>query len=261
MARSKQSSGSEKTTGIYVYGIVPADVEVESNARGIGDPPAAVEVIREGDIAALVSPVRTDEPLGKPDCLQAHARLLDGTASVAPVLPLRFGAVMTDKESVAEELLRKNHDEFAQALNALEGYAEFIVKGRYDEETILREVISESADAQQLREQIAGMSEDAARESRMALGEIVVKALDAKRAADTEAVAKALHDIAKQVNVREPSHELDAVNLAVLAQVDQQADLQAKVDDLAEDWGGRVEVRLMGPLAAYDFVVTRAQEG
>jgi hypothetical protein len=258
MAHSKQS---EKTTGIYVYGIVPADVQVEESAEGIGDPPATVEVIREGDIAALVSSVRTDEPLGKPDCLLAHARLLDGTASVAPVLPLRFGAVMTDEESVAEELLRKNHDEFAQALQALEGHAEYIVKGRYDEDTILREVISESADAQQLREQIAGMSEDAGRQARMALGEVVVKAIDAKRAADTEAVVKAFDDIAKQVNVREPSHELDAVNIAVLAKVDQQDELQEKVNDLAENWGGRVEVRLLGPLAAYDFVVTRAPEG
>jgi hypothetical protein len=253
--------GSGQATGIYVYGIVPADVEVESDAKGIGDPPAIVEVIREGDIAALVSPVPTDQPLGKPDCLQAHARLLDGTASVAPVLPLRFGAVMTDEESVAEELLRKNHDEFAEALHALEGHAQYIVKGRYDEDTILREVISESAEAQRLREEMAGMSEDAARNSRMALGEIVVNAIDSKRSADTEAVVNALDDIAKQVNVREPTHELDAVNVALLAKVDQQQDLQSKVDALAEDWGGRVDVRLLGPLAAYDFVVTRKREG
>jgi Gas vesicle synthesis protein GvpL/GvpF len=257
MARSSRGGGSAPATGIYVYGIVPADVEVEPDAQGIGDPPASVQVIREGDIAALVSPVPTDQPLGKPDCLKAHARLLDGTASVAPVLPVRFGAVMTDEESVAEELLRKNHDEFAEALHALEGHAEYIVKGRYAEDTILREVIAESREAQQLRERMAGMSEDASRNARMALGEIVVNALDAKRAADTEAVLKQLDECAKQINVRKPTHELDAVNIAVLAEVADEEELQATVDDLAEDWRGRVEVRLLGPLAAYDFVVTR----
>jgi hypothetical protein len=261
MTRGEERDDSGQATGIYVYGIVPADVEVEPNAQGVGDPPAPVEVIREGDIAALVSPVPTDEPLGKPDCLQAHARLLDGTASVAPVLPLRFGAVMTDEESVAAELLRKNHDEFAEALRALEGHAEYVVKGRYDEDIILREVIAESAEAQQLREQMAGVSEDAARNLRMALGEIVVKAIDAKRAADTEAVVKSFDDIAKQVNVRQPTHELDAVNVALLMEVDQQEELQAKVNDLAENSNGRVELRLLGPLAAYDFVVSRKPEG
>jgi hypothetical protein len=261
MAHSDQRGGSDRATGIYVYGIVPADVEVEPDAQGIGDPPATVEVIREGGIAALVSPVPTDQPLGKPECMQAHARLLDGTASVAPVLPLRFGAVMTDKESVAEELLRSNHDEFAEALRALEGHAEYVVKGRYDEDIILREVISESAEAQQLREQMRGMSEDASRKLRMELGEIVVKAIDSKREADTEAALKVLDDLVKQFNVRKPTHELDAVNIALLAEVDQQEELQGKVDDLSENWRGRVEVRLLGPLAAYDFVVTRKPEG
>jgi hypothetical protein len=258
---ASKESGRAETTGIYVYGIVPADVQVEEDAQGIGDPPAPVKVIREGDIAALVSPVPTDEPLGKPECLQAHARLLDGTASVAPVLPLRFGAVMTDEESVAEELLKKNHDEFAGALRALEGHAEYVVKGRYDEETILREVISESDEAQRLRKSMSGMSEDASRKARMALGEIVVKAIDAKRAADTDAVVKKLKGVAKQVNVRKPTHELDAVNVAVLAAVEDEDELQAEVDDLAEGWGDRVNVRLLGPLAAYDFVVSQAAEG
>lgn len=259
MATSDGGSGS--ATAIYVYGIVPADVQVEPSAEGVGDPPAPVEVIREGDIAALVSPIAADKPLGKPECLQAHARLLDGTASVAPVLPLRFGAVMTDEESVAEELLRNNHDEFAEALRALEGHAEYIVKGRYDEDAILREVISESAEAQRLREQISTASEDASRNLRMTLGEIVVKALDAKRAADTEAVVKELDDLAKHVNVRQPTHELDAVNVAVLAEVDHQEELQSIVDGLSENWHGRVEVRLLGPLAAYDFVMTRKPGG
>ncbi|KUI22927.1 gas vesicle protein GvpFL [Mycobacterium sp. GA-1285] len=259
MARTNNSDGSKKPSGIYVYGIVPADVEVESDAQGIGDPPAKVDVIRKGDIAALISPIPTDQPLGKPECLQAHARLLDGTASVAPVLPMRFGAVMTDVESVAEELLGQNHDEFADALQALEGHAEYIVKGRYEEAAILREVISESERAQQLRNDIAGLSDDAARQPRMALGELVVNAIEVKRRADTDIAVKALEGLAKQVNVRQPTHELDAVNVAVLAAVEDEARLQEVVDELTEDWAGRVQMRLLGPLAAYDFVVTRAK--
>jgi hypothetical protein len=110
-------STSQKTkadTAVYVYGIVPGDVEVDESARGVCDPPVSVDVVRAGDIAALVSVISTDCTLGTPEDLQAHAKLLDGTARVAPVLPLRFGAVMTDEEAVAEELLRDHHDEFAQ---------------------------------------------------------------------------------------------------------------------------------------------------
>jgi hypothetical protein len=258
MTRSKKNQ-TDDTGGIYVYGIVPADVEVEKDAEGIGNPPAKVKVIREGEIAALVSPIKTDQPLGKPECLQAHARLLDGTASVSPVLPLRFGAVLNDEEAVAEELLRANHDEFAHALKELEGLAEYIVKGRYVEEAILSEVLSESEQGRALREDIRGKSEDASRESRIALGELVTKAIETKRGMDTKAVLDEIDGLVAQVNVREPTHELDAVYVAVLAEVDRQDDLESAVEKFSDHWDGRVEMRLLGPLAPYDFVVTKAE--
>jgi hypothetical protein len=257
----KQGGETDSGTGIYVYGIVPADVEVEKEAKGIGDPPTKVEVIREGDIAALVSSVAIDAPIGKPEDLQAHARLLDGTASVAPVLPLRFGAVMSDADAVASELLESNHDQFARALGELEGRAEYVVKGRYDAEAILSEVLSESEQARDLREDIRDKPEDATRDSRIALGELVAKAIEAKRGVDTKTVLNEIGGLVGQVNNREPTHELDAVHIAVLAEVDRQGDLEAAMQKLAENWKGRVELRLLGPLAAYDFVVTSKGSG
>jgi len=43
--------------GCYVYGIVPHDVEPAPGAKGVGDPPARVQVVRHGGIAALVSEI------------------------------------------------------------------------------------------------------------------------------------------------------------------------------------------------------------
>jgi gas vesicle protein GvpL/GvpF len=256
----KRSKDAGSETAVYVYGVVPADVEVQKNAKGVGEPPAAVDVVREGDIAALVSTVPVDHALGRPEDLEAHARLLDGTAGVAPVLPLRFGAVMTDEESVAEELLRGHHDEFANALEALEGIAEYIIKGRYDEQAFLSQLLSENQQAQQLRDDIQNTPADASRNSQMALGELIANVIEQKRQADTQTVANELDGVAEQVNPREPTHEWDAIHLALLAEVERQADLEEVVERLNEEWGDLVTVRLLGPLAAYDFVVT-AQPG
>ncbi len=245
---------------VYVYGIVPGDVEVEESAQGIGDPPASVEVVHEGDIAALVSVIPTDHALGTPDDLQAHAKLLDGTAGVAPVLPLRFGAVLTDEDAVAEELLRDHHDEFAEALKALEGYAEYLVKGRYDEKAFLADLVSENEEARQLSEDIRDKSEAASRNSRIALGELIANAIESMRKEDTKTVIDGLADIAAQVNPREPTHEWDAVHVALLAEVERQAELEEVVDRMNESASGRMGLRLLGPLAAYDFVVTAKAE-
>jgi hypothetical protein len=80
-----------------------------------------------------------------------------------PVLPLRFGAVVTTAQAVAEELLAAHHDRFAAALHELEGRAEYLVKGRYMEAAILAEVLSENEQAARLQDRIQSKDPDATR--------------------------------------------------------------------------------------------------
>lgn len=248
-------------TAVYVYGIVPADVQAEDHASGVGDPPSEVTVVRHGDVAALVSEVPVDRPLGTPDDMTAHARLLDGSAAVVPVLPLRFGAVLTDTDAVEKELLESNHDKLHAVLDELEGRAQFVIKGRYVENAILRELLDESPEAAGLREQIRGKSEDATRNERIALGEMINNAVEAKRDADTDRVVRALDALDPLVNLRPPTHEEDAVHIAVLVELARQDELEQVLTELAENWDGRVELSLLGPMAAYDFVVSPESEG
>ena len=249
------------STGCYVYGIAPADLEATSDARGVGDPPGKVSIVRHDQIAALVSDIDLGGPLGTPEDLLAHQQLLDAAASEVPVLPMRFGAVMTDAEAVKEELLAPHHDEFLAALNELGGRVEYVVKGRYVEEAILSEVLSEVPTAQELRQQLIGQPEDATRNLRIQLGEIISEAITAKREKDTQALLEAMADKCVTSAVREPSHELDAANVAFLMDTSREKDIEQVIDDLADNWDGRVELRLLGPMAAYDFVGNIEPEG
>ncbi|HVV12796.1 GvpL/GvpF family gas vesicle protein [Amycolatopsis sp.] len=251
---------TETETAVYVYGIVPADVETEPGARGVGDPPAPVTIVRCDGIAALVSEIPGTATLGRPDDLAAHAALLDAAAAEAPVLPLRFGAVVTDERQVEEELLKAHQDDFRAALEELEGKAEYVIKARYEERAVLREILSENPELAESREQIRGKPEDATRNERIALGERIEQAIAAKREADTQRVVDALAALDVRVVVREPTHEEDAAYVACLADTAKQRDLEAVVGKLARDWEGRVNTRLLGPIAAYDFVVTREPE-
>jgi hypothetical protein len=245
----------------YVYGIVPADVEANPKARGVGDPGGRVRVIRRGEIAALVSDIARDQPLGRPDDLRAFERLLDATAAEAPVLPLRFGAVMTDPDEVAEQLLAPYHDEFRSALDELSGRTEYLVRGRYVQRALLREVLSANPGLARLRERIHGRDETATRDERMALGEGISRAIAAARDADTQTVIDLLTPLSVAVNLREPTHEEDAVHVAALIETGRRSELDEVLDDLASRWHGRVELRLLGPLAPYDFVTTRSAKG
>jgi hypothetical protein len=252
---SAGTTGQAQATGVYVYGIVPEDVETDPEAHGVGGESATVTVVRHGRIAALVTELNLDRPLGTPDDLLGHERLLAATAAVAPVLPARFGAVLSDRQATVDELLAPHHDWFAAALRDLEGKAEYVVRARYVEAAVLREVIESDPALAQLRAQILDKPEAVTRNERIALGQAVNNGIDARRQADGGRVAQAIAPSTVGVILRDAAGELDAANVAVLAETSREPELVQVVEDLARDWAGRVEVRLLGPLAPYDFVV------
>jgi hypothetical protein len=258
--REKSSTGSGQKTAIYVYGILPGDVKMKSGVRGVGNPPGTIRLVRAGNLAALVSDVDVTKPLGTPEDLRGHQEILDSVVSEAPVLPLRFGAVVTSEDAIAEELLEPNRDEFTAALSQLEGHVEYVVRGRYAESAILEEILSENSAAARLRDRIHGADPDATRELRIELGEFINNAVADKRKADTRVLADAMKDHCAASFVRAATNELDAAYVAFLVEADRASELEQVVQDLGDRWPGRVQLSVLGPMAAYDFVGTTQEE-
>src|SRR5262249_60280523 len=115
-----------------------------------------VRLFRSDALAALVSGGDGTQPRGSPEDLRAHKEILDTSATELPVLPLRFGAVLASEDAVAEELLAANRDKFAAALSELDGRAEYVIKGRYVEDAVLDDVLSQNKQASRLRDKIHG---------------------------------------------------------------------------------------------------------
>jgi len=240
--------------GWYVYGIVERDVEVVPGSTGVAD--AAVELIQDGRVAALVSKIGLDRPLGTPDDLVAHKELLDATAADAPVLPFRFGAVLASPDAVIQELMEPNDEEFEDALRYLDGTAQYVVRARYVEATVLREILDENPKAARLRDRIGTEPDETTKGLQIQLGEILNAAMEAKRNADTRALVDALEPVAAATAIRQPTHEMDAAHVAILERKEQRSDVEDTLTALAQDWAGRTDLRLLGPMAPYDFVVT-----
>jgi len=259
--QEKSTPGAGQQTALYVYGIVPGDVKLNSGVHGVGDPPGEVRLVRAGDLAALVSEIDVTRPLGTPEDLQAHEEILDAVVSEAPVLPFRFGGALSSGDAVVEELLDPNHDEFAAALRQLEGRAEYIVRGRYDDRSILEEILSENSRAARLRDRIRGADPDATRELRIQLGEIVNNAVADKRQKDTRVVLAAMKDHCAASLARTATNEMDAVYVAFLIGDDKVGELERVVEELSDRWQGRSELTVRGPMAPYDFVGSPVEAG
>jgi hypothetical protein len=241
------------TDPCYLFGIVRADASAPgADAAG---PISHLRLIRSGELAALVGRVPDGRALGRGADLRAHDRVLaDVVAAGTAVLPIRFGAVLADESTVVADLLEPFHDEFAEALELVSGRVQYTVKARYELDAVLREVVAENPDVAALRGQRASPDEGSAFAAELRLGELVVSALAHKRDADAAPLLTALARKAVDVRVRQPAEAQDVLHAAFLVDRKRGASFERAVESAGKATHGRLRLRLLGPLAAYDFV-------
>lgn len=251
------ASTSEATVdvgqGLYVYGIVPATTALEDQETGLGMG-SPVRVVVEGPVAAVVETVDVDRPLGRRRDLVAHSAVLNALAARGPVLPMRFGSVVTDEATVREELLRPQQEHFVGLLEQVAGKVQLTLRGRYVLDTVLAEVVAADPQVATLRERTAGLSEEESYYDRIRLGELVAQAVDARRERDAESIVAALAPHVEDYVLRETSGMDGLVELAMLVASDDVARLEQAAESVAEAFAGRAELNLVGPTALYDFV-------
>ncbi|RZU54001.1 gas vesicle protein GvpL/GvpF [Krasilnikovia cinnamomea] len=237
--------------GCYLYGVVPSGTRLPDDLCGVGPAGPRPTLIHHGDLAAVISPVARDRALGSRRDLLRHARILDELAASVPVLPARFGVVLDDPGSVVTRLLEPRRAPFAAALARLAGTAQFIVSVRHVEDAVLGEVLAGEPDIARLRELVRAGGGAAG--VRVRLGELVAGALAARRARDRQHVRAVLEPYRVAAVTRPVTGADEAACVAFLVEHDGRARFEAAVQRLAAEWAGRARVRLLGPLAPYDF--------
>jgi hypothetical protein len=242
----------EETPGeLYLYGIVRAGQELPEGLVGVvATVPRAVE---HGDLAVIVSDIAEDADFGTPADLVAHSAVLDEVARATTVLPIRFGTVVPTTEDLVEQVL-EDPDGLLSALSTLEGATQYTVRARYEQESLLPEILRDEPELARLQQQIAGTSEAETRNQRIALGEGIVAAFDARREPDAQQLRETLEPLARDVVEHEVGSADDVLGVAVLVAREDAERFEAAVEDAAERHHPRMRIRLLGPQAPYDFV-------
>jgi hypothetical protein len=235
-------------TTTYVYGITRARPDgLGEDLTGVGDPPRPVRVLREGDLAAVVS----DCPEGlrpKRRDLFAHQRVLTAAATAGPVLPLRFGSVCDD-DSAVTRTLADHAGFFAEQLDAVTDRVEYNVKAAYHESAELRRILAERPEIRQLN---AATRSGGTYEDRLRLGQLVADAMNEHRAHDAAAVEELLAPYADRVAHGQTGSDR-VLNLSFLLGREPVVGFLTALESLREE-RPHLDVRVTGPLPPYSFV-------
>ena len=198
--------------------------------------------------------VGIDRPLGRRRDLVAHSTVLNTMAAHGPVLPMRFGSVVDGERAVVEELLAPQQEHFLEMLDQVAGYVQFTLRAHYVLDTVLAEIVAADPEIAQLRRETADLPEDATHFKRIRLGELVSKAVDARRRADAEDLVSRISPLVEDWVAREVAGMDTMADYALLVSSDQQGELEAAAEVLAAELDGRVRLSLAGPMAVFDFV-------
>jgi hypothetical protein len=234
----------------YVYGIAASSHPgLPEGMGGVGDPPRPVRILREGDLAAVVS----EAPEGlrpKRKDLLAHQNVLSEAGAGGCVLPMRFGSVAPDDNSITA-VLAERAEHYKERLRALDGRVEYNVKANHVEEAVLHQVMAENPDIRSLAEanrQAGGGSYD----DKIRLGEMVAAAVKAREGEDGAALQRLLEPSADAVSVG-PESTGWLANVSYLVDRESAENFLAAVEEARKELP-HLEVRINGPLPPYSFV-------
>lgn len=235
----------------YVYGIVESTARAPK-AKGIGGAPLAV-VAGEG-AAALVSDLPDGEVQMGRDEVMTHAEVLDQALTRGTVLPMRFGVIMDGSDDVRRQLLERHGEDLRNQLDDLAGKVEVNVRAVYEEDVVLREVVSSDSQIARLREAVRGQSEDATYYERIRLGELVAQAIERAREQDAQAIIELLAPETLAVDVAAPAHERVVVTASFLVERARLDAFDALLEAVARDQAGRICFKFTGFWAPHSFV-------
>ena len=241
---------TSSTSTVYVYGVVRAADAGKLDVSGVED--AAVRTVASDGLAALVSDIESDS-LAAAREIRAHWRVLEEASGSATVLPVRFGTVMESEAAVRERLLEPNADSLTTALEQVDGRIQLSVKGVYDEEALLRDVVRHAPAIATARRRISELPSDAAYYQRIQLGEAVAAGVEQRREADTASALERLEPLSVAARSEPVSAPDAAFNLAFLVDRDRVDPFSAAVAELGKTYGDALQLRYVGPLPPYSF--------
>jgi hypothetical protein len=127
------------------------------------------------------------------------------------------------------------------------------VKGDYDEDALLREVVTASPRVATLRDRVRSMAPAAGYYDRIELGEMVAGEIGRRQAADAQIALERLEPHAVAARSEAPAGTNQAFNLAFLVERDGIEGFSHAVSELADAMVDRVAIRYVGPLPPYSF--------
>ena len=238
--------------GWYLYAVLPADAERTLTTTGLGG--AEVTFVADGAVMAAVSRIAEGEKI-RPERrnLAAHQGVLKALMADVSVLPVAFGIVADDEESL-RRILSRNRAVFVQQLAHVKGKVEMGLRVSWDVPNIFEYFVTLHEDLRETRDRIFGARREPTQDDKIELGRMFDRILNEERETLSERVETALSPIAAELKQNRVRSEREVMNLACLVARDRLESFEAAVFEAARLFDDSFTFDYNGPWAPHSFV-------
>ncbi len=247
----------------YVYGIVPMNgVVYEYDDMAFAAPNNAFEIVRDGDLAAIVSDstFATLGDLPRGDLMRSltrHQEAIEELMDHSPVLPVKFGTVLDDEVQV-HTLLHIGHEEFRQTVHMLGGCVEFDVAVMWEPGPIFAEIASDPQIVA-LKTQVEALPPEDRMKASVAVGQYVKRMFEERRNEMRDTLVQELGSVVTKWQLNPLMDDNMVMNVACLVDDVQLSALERAVYALDEQYADQLNFRLIGPLPPYSFATVEVR--
>ena len=236
----------------YLYAILP-------NPRGGGVPDRLDDeiylikgerfaaVVRDAAASSMIMHDRQE--LAR--LLLAHQQVIERVMAWAAVLPVKFGTVAPDSQSVAR-CLAGGTAAFAAAFERLKAKTQFEILVTWDPEPVFA-AIAADAEVVQLKQELTTDGSASGPIAAARLGALVKRLFDLRREELGGAMARVLRQIAEDSVANALMDDRMVLNLALLIDDDRTAALDHCLETLDATYDGKLTFRCIGPLPPHSF--------
>ena len=255
--RGKLKTKINSVQGNYLYCVIKERAPKKFNI--LGQEEKEVYTINEGNLAICVSDTLKEEYSFIKENLICHQKVIEGIMKEGyDVLPVRFGTVAKGEEDIREKILKSKRKELLETFPIVEGRIELGLRALWkDMPSIFQEIVAENKIIQQAKKE----AQKNPLQMRVAsVGELVQKALDAKREREAQEIINPLKKLAVDFKEREllRSREVmkDSMILssAFLVPTENEEEFDKRVEAFTKEYGERIKFIYMGPIPPFNFV-------
>jgi len=254
--------------GKYLYCVIK-DPAPEQARCGAGKSPKKFNIlgqegkevftINKGDLAIVVSDTAKEEYHFIKEYLTCHQKVIEEVMRKGyDVLPVRFGTVAPSAEYVREKLFKAKRKELLETFPIVEGRVELGLRAFWkDMPSIFQEIVAENKIIQQAKKEV---QKNPFQMKIASVGELVQKALDAKRETEAQRILSPLKNFSVNFKEREllRSREVmkDSMILssAFLVAKEKIKEFDEKVEEFINKYENRIKFIYVGPIPPFNFV-------